>query len=152
MTEQEVEITAENFDQYFFDVRKNRPKRGQVMARYAAVAEFLDGQLKKDIVDLIYNKDRPETATRVMRKLGCATERDAIRICKEIAYDLAQGLTPQQVEQKVYKYVLEVFYYTEKQNIPIDDPHWSVIGLNNLDEFLDAADNRIKMKVKLADE
>jgi hypothetical protein len=43
-----VEITAENFDSYFFDVRKNGPKKGQVMAKFSAVAELVDeGRLKR---------------------------------------------------------------------------------------------------------
>lgn len=144
-------ITEENFDQYFFDVRKHRPKRGQVLARYAAVAEFIEGRLKKDIIDLIYDKDKPEVATRVMRKLGHATEKDSLRVCREIAADLAQGMTPAEVEQKTYKYVLEMFYYTEKENVPKGDIHWSIIGLDNLDNFLDAGNNLLKMKVNVVE-
>jgi hypothetical protein len=122
------------------------------MARYAAVAEFVDGRLKKDIVDLIFNKNRPEAATRVMRKLGCATELDSIRVCREIAQDLLSGMKPHEVEQKVYKYTIEVFYYTFKENVPVDDPHWSTISLNNLDEFLDAAENKLRIKSKIINE
>lgn len=142
-------IDESNFNEHFFDVRLHKPQRGQIMARYAAVAEFVNGRLKKDIIDLIYAKNKPEAATRVMRKLGCAAERDAIRVCREIARDLVAGLTPQEVEEKIYKYTIEVFYYTFKENVPVGDPHWSTISLKNLDEFLDAADNKLRMKTKI---
>ena len=53
----EVIINENNFEEYFFDVRKHKPKHGQVMARYAAVAEFVDGMMKKNIIDLL-KKDK----------------------------------------------------------------------------------------------
>ena len=150
-TEAEIVIDDSNFTEYFFDVRKHKPQRGQIMARYAAGAEFIDGRLKKDVVDLIFNKGRPEAATRVMRKLGCATEKDSIRVCREIAQVLVAGMSILEVEQKVYKYTIEVFYYTFKENVPIDDPHWTTISLKNLDEFLDAADNKLRMTSKIVE-
>lgn len=149
--DKEVVIDESNFDSYFFDVRWNKPQRGQVMARYAAMAEFVDGRLKKDVIDLIYNKDKAEAATRVMRKLGCATEKDSIRICKEIAKDLVSGMTPEQVEDKVYKFTIEVFYYTKAEYVPKDDPHWSIISLKNLDEFLDASQQKIRVTSKVVE-
>ncbi len=148
MIEEEV-IDAANFDEYFFDVRTHKPLRGQVMARYAATAEFVGGRLKKDVIDLIYNKDRPEQAIRLLRKLACATDKDALRVCREMAQDFVGGMTPAAVEEKPYKYVLEVFYYTKKEYVPTDDPHWSVISLQNLDEFLDAAGQKIQIKSKI---
>lgn len=148
----ELVIDQSNFDQYFFDVRTHKPQRGQVLARYTASAEFVDGRLKKDVIDLIYNRDKAEAATRVMRKLGFATEREALRVCKELAKDLAVGMTPQEVEEKIYKYQVEVFYYTQKEYVPTDDPHWSIISLTNLDEFLDAAGQKINIKGKVVDQ
>lgn len=146
----ELVINESNFHLYFHDVRMNKPQRGQIMARYAATAELFDGRLKKDIIDLMY-KDKALAATAVMRKLGCATERDSIRICKEIARDLVSGMTQEEVENKVYKFALEVFYYTKKEYVPVGDPHWSVISLNNLDEFLDVAQNKVKITSKIVE-
>jgi hypothetical protein len=122
------------------------------MARYCATAEFVGGRLKKDIIDLIVNRDKAEAATRVMRKLGCAVERDSIRVVKEIAKDLASGMTPQEVEDKPYKYGVEVFYYTKKEYVPDNDPHWSLIALKNLDEFLDAAGNKLQMRSRIVEQ
>lgn len=147
----EVIIDEKNFEEYFFDVRKHSPKRGQVMARYAAVAEFIDGMMKKNIIDLL-KKDKAIAATQVLRKLGCATEKDSVRICKEICQDMLSGMTDEEIEAKVYKYIIEVFYYTEQANIPLDDPHWSVISIKNLDNFLDAGGNVLNIKSSVVEE
>jgi len=141
-------IDENNFEQYFFDVRKHNPKKGQIMARYAAVAEFVDGMMKQNIIDLL-KKDKAIAATQVLRKLGCATEKDSVRVCKEICEDMMSGMSDEEIEQKIYKYTVEVFYYTEQENVPLDDPHWSVISIRNLDEFLDAQNNVLTMKTSV---
>lgn len=146
----EIIIDENNFEEYFFDVRKHKPKRGQIMARYAAVAEFVDGVMKKNIIELL-KKDKAIAATQVLRKLGCATERDSVRLCKEICQDMLSGMSDEEIEQKSYKYTIEVFYYTEQKHMPLDDPHWSVISIKNLDEFLDAQDNVLTMKTSIVE-
>ena len=98
----ELVIDETNFSQYFRDCRTSRPARGDVIARYTGSAEFIDGQMKRDIIDLLHNRDKAMAATQVMRKLGCATQADSIRICKEICKDLATGMSLKEVEQKVY--------------------------------------------------
>ena len=146
---EELVINETNFSQYFRDCRTSRPERGDVIARYMAKAEFIDGHMKKDIIDLISNHDKAIAATNVMRKLGCATQKDAIRICKEVCQDLSKGMTPEEVENKIYKYDMEMFFYSKKEFVPIEDPHWTIIGINNLDEFLDEANQRLKMTTKI---
>ena len=150
-TNAELIIDESNFSQYFKDCRISRPDRGDVMARYSARAEFIDGQMKRDIIDLVHNRDKAFAATQVMRKLGCATQKDSVRICKEICQDLASGMSLKEVEHKVYTYDIELFYYTKKEYIPIDDPHWTPIGIANLDEFLDQAGTRLTLKSKIID-
>lgn len=146
----ELIIDDTNFSKYFRDVRMNKPEKGEVMARFTSMAELIEGRIKHDVIDLLCNKkNKTEAAMQVMRKLGSATEKDSIRVCKEICKDLASGLSLQEVEKKIYKYQLEMFYYTKKEYIPIDDPHWSVISLKNLDEFLDQAGQRVKMSATL---
>ena len=68
-----------------------------------------------------------------MRKLGCATEKDSIRICKDICNDMISELSIQEIENKSYKFTIEIFYYTEKEYVPKDDPHWSLISIINSD-------------------
>jgi len=147
---EELIIDEKNFEQYFFDVRRFAPKRGQIMARFMAKADFIDGMMKKNIIDLL-QKDKALAAVQVMRKLGCATDQDAIKICKEVCEDLIAGMTDEEVENKVYRYTMESFYYTKKEYVPLDDPHWSLISVKNLDEFLDADKNKCKMTTKVVD-
>lgn len=142
-------ITEKNFHEYFRDTRTSRPEKGDVIARFTAMADFVDGRMKNDIIDLLYNKNKVEAAIQVMRKLGSATEKDSIRVCREVCQDLANGMSIEQIVQKPYRYQIEFFYYTKKENIPIDDDHWSVITLANLDEFLDKSGQRLKMKSTL---
>jgi hypothetical protein len=148
---EELVIDENNFNHYFRDCRITRPEKGDIMAKFTAVAEFIDGRMKKDIIDLLSNKEgKVNAAIQVMRKLGCATEKDAIRICKEICKDLSSGMKPEEVEAKVYKYQMETFYYTKKDYVPLNDPHWSLIGIANLDEFLDKSGNKLRMDAKLS--
>lgn len=148
----ELVIDENNFSQYFRDCRISKPERGDILARYMAKAEFIDGKMKQDIIDLLANRDKALAATKVMQKLGCATYKDAIRICKEICLDLSSGMSFEEVEKKVYKYDIELFYYTKKDYVPLNDPHWEIIGLSNLDEFLDQAGNKLKMTSKIVEQ
>lgn len=147
----ELVIDENNFTQYFRDCRMHRPERGDIMAKYTAIAEFIDGQMKKDIIDLLMNKEKALAATQVMRKLGCATEYDAIRVCKEVAEDLAAGMSAEEVEKKPYEYQLETFYYTKKEYVPVDDPHWQIISIANLDSFLDKENRVVSFKTKIVE-
>lgn len=151
MNEKELVIDESNFTQYFRDCRNSRPEREDVIACWTGKAEFVDGLMKRDIIDLLLNKDKALAAIQVMRKLGGATEKDAIRVCREIANDLFNGMLPNDVEFKTYEYNIQLFYYAKKQYIPLDDPHWTIIGIENLDEFLDAANQRLKMTSRIVE-
>jgi len=119
------------------------------MARYAASAELVDGGLKRDLIDILCLHETPETVVKLMRKIGCATERDSWAVPLQMAKDLLSGEAPDTVAHKPYKFVCEAFFYTQKEYIPLDDPHWSCVTLANLDEFLDAKDNRLKMQKRV---
>lgn len=131
--EDDIEITPENFDQYFFDVRRHKPMKGYVMAKYTAVAEFVDGQHKRDIINLL-KKDKAVAATQMMRKIHFSREPDCYRICREMCEDLLSGLTDRQVEEKAYEYVLQAFYYAKKEHVPTGDPHWELITTLKFDK------------------
>lgn len=147
---EEVVITEANFQEYFFDVRTHQPQRGQVIARYAAAAEFIDGGLKRDLVDYLCLHEQPDTVIKLMRKIGCATERDSISIPLAMARDLLHNrMSPDEVAKKPYRFVCEAFFYTKKEHIPLNDPHWTCVSINNLDEFLDAKERRISMKTRV---
>lgn len=143
----ELVITDENFDQYFFDVRRHEPKRGQVMALYSASAEFVEGPEKQQIIDLLSKTEKAIPTTQVMRKLLFASELDAIRVPRLMAQDLLDGMSVDEVLKKPYKYTVEMYFYTTRECVPKDDPHWSVISVVNLEDFLDKRDDRIKSRL-----
>lgn len=143
-------IDDTNFDEYFFDVRRNKPKKGQVMARYAAIATFEKCNEKENIIDLLTKTEKPLPATQVMRKLLFASEEDSVKILIEMAKDYLETKDRDYVLNKPYKYKMEMFYYVDPQYIPKDDPHWSTVSILNLNEFVDKDDNlTIKTKFDL---
>jgi hypothetical protein len=146
----ELVITEENFDQYFFDVRKNRPKKGQVMARYRAVADFINTPMKYDIINLLKIADKILPATQLMRKFHGATDKDAVNVLLEMANDLL-SMSEEEVAKKPYKMVIEYFFYTKKEHIPEDDPHWECISIRNLDEFLSRTEDGVVWKTKIVE-
>lgn len=128
----EVEITEHNFNDYFFDVRRNKPEQGQIMAKFSAVAVFGPGQPKKDIIQLL-KIDKAYQATQVMNRIHCARVPDCYRICREIAEDLLSGMSEKEVEEKEYEFVLEACYYTQREYVPKDDPHWETLQVLKYD-------------------
>jgi len=130
--EQEIEINNKNFSQYFFDVRKNGPKEGQVMAKFSAVAIFAEGPEKRDIIKIL-KKDKAQAAAMVMRKIHCAKEPDCYRICREICEDLISGMSDDDVVKKEHEFTIEAFYYTKKEYVPKGDPHWETIDIIKYD-------------------
>lgn len=133
--EDELVIDASNFHEHFFDVKKCGPKPGQVMARYCAKAELIEGEEKGYLVDLlITNPKGAEMGVQVTQNLFSAKETDAIAVCKAIVTDLLNGKTRDDVMKKPYPYTYERFYWTKAENVPKNDPHWKVIQITLLND------------------
>lgn len=151
MTEElidEVEITESNFNEYFFDVRLNRPKRGQCMAKYTAIAELVDGNLKRDVIYLLSCTNKVNESIELLRKIALMDEGDAIAICLDIAKRLYDKEDSDKIANYPHEYKLEALYYTQEEHVPKDDPHWSVIELKNLEEFIEQTEKgTIKSKI-----
>ena len=148
MQTEDLVIDETNFDQYFFDVRKHKPQKGQVMAKYTAIATLEKCNEKENLIDLITKTDKVMPATQVMRKLLFASEEDSIKVLKEMAKDYIETKDREFVLNKPYKYKIEMFYYTDPKNIPQDDPHWSSVSLLNINEFVEKDEN-LTIKTKL---
>jgi hypothetical protein len=124
-----VEITEKNFSKYFFPVNEHAPQKGQVMARWRATADFVDGWVKRNVIELLCtSKAGAQTAARVMKKIVMATDKDGIRVLREMAQDLVDGKTLDEVAEKPYKFTIEQFYWTQKEHVP-EDPHWDIISI-----------------------
>ena len=136
-------INEENFDRYFKDVRQNKPEKDDIIAKYSAIAEFVDGGEKRQIISLLMTtEDKMEATAQIMRKLLFASERDALKVPRIMAEDLISGMSTDEVAEKVYKYKVEIFYYTKKEHLPLDDPHWSSISIIDMNEI----DSKVKAK------
>jgi len=150
---QELEIDEGNFHEHFRDVRISTPFRGDVMAQYTAVAEFVDGNEKRQIISLLAStENKMEATAQVMRKLLFASEVDAYRVPRLIAEDLISGMSVGEVAAKPYKYTLEMFFYTDPSNVPKDDPHWSCISLLSLEDIGGKMPSRITSKIITVEE
>jgi len=136
-------INEENFNQYFKDVRQNKPEKDDIIAKYSAMAEFIDGGEKRQIISLLTTtEDKMEATAQIMRKLLFASERDALKVPRTMAEDLISGMSTDEVAEKSYKYKVEIFYYTKKEHLPLDDPHWSSISIIDMNEI----DSKVKAK------
>jgi hypothetical protein len=134
------EWSKEWFETKFFDIRKHRPKKGQVLARYRATADFVDAWVKRNVITLLSTGEAgAESARAVLRNMCGAIEVDSIKVALEMAKDL-RTMTVEEVAAKDYRMVVEYNYWTEKENIPENDPHWTTINLLNKDEI----DEKIK--------
>lgn len=145
---EEVVINEDNFSEYFFDARTHKPQRGQCMAIYTAVAELVDGQLKRDVVYLLSSTPKVSESIQLLRKIALMNEEDAISICLDIARRLHEGQTSDVICEHPHEYKFEAGYYTNKEHIPTDDKHWAMVELTNLEEFIEETEEgTIKTKI-----
>lgn len=133
MTEQEFQAW---FKEHFFDVREHKAKKGQILARYRAVAHFVDAWVKRNVIKMLQrNPLGAEGAVKVLHKMCGAIESDAIRVALQMSDDLIDGMTEDEVAKAEYKMIVEFFFWTQAEHVP-DDPHWSKIDI--IDPKLDS--------------
>ena len=141
MKEMQVEIDSKWFNENFFDIKKHRPQKNQIIAKWTGIAHFVDGWIKRNLIEvLLKNKVGAESAQKIMKNIIKTTDFDSIRIPFEMSSDLLSGMTPQEVIDKEYKMVIECYYWTKRENVPTDDPHWTTIDVlnkDNIDKQLD---------------
>jgi hypothetical protein len=127
----EIIIDESNFHEYFFEIAKYKPQKGQVLARYTAMAEFVEGDVKDFVVSaLLNNAMGAEMSSQVMKHHCHATDEYASAVPLEIAKDLKDGMTAEEVKKKAYRFQVEYFYWTAPENIPTDDVHWEMITVS----------------------
>ena len=145
----EIEITEDNFAEYFFDIRMNSPKEGQIIARYNAIAELIDGNEKRQLLNLLKMREKAIPATQVLRKLLCCSYEDSISVAKEMIEDLLSGMEESDILEKPYKYNLEMLFYTDKESVPKNDPHWSTMSTINMDDLTAEIAEGVVMESKI---
>lgn len=133
----ELIIDETNFSEYFRDPSKFSPRHGDILVRYRAKADFISGDDKKDVIYQLCNSSfGAKSAIQIIKKLGKTNEKEALSVAKRICEDLYGGMKDEEVLAKPYSYVLEMFFFANKDHIPKDDKHWDCITINNLEDFL----------------
>ena len=150
----ELVITDENFNDYFFDSRRFKPKKGQVLARYRAAADFVDTHHKRDIINLL-KVDKAQAVVQLMQRIHGATPKDSVRVPLEMAEDMINGLSDDEVAEKAYRMVVEFTFWCNKESIPLNDPHWDCISLRDLEDHVSSEEEggwTVKAKVVYPEE
>lgn len=128
----EIIIDENNFEQYFRDTSNHRPEAGDVMVFYKSNAELQAGDLKGQMIDSLYEERiGPQKAMQIFIKMGKAAHQEALKVVKEICSDLHSGMSKDEVMEKPYKFFLQLSFYTKKEYVPVDNPHWELIPLKN---------------------
>jgi hypothetical protein len=144
-------MNDEEFKSKFFDVRTSKMQKDQVLARFRAIAELVEGAPKRDLIKIL-KKGKIIPAIQFMKKIFCSIEADAYKVCRQILEDILAGSSDLEIEFKPYEYTYEALYYANKDDVPKDDPHWTVLGLNpeyKGTEFKDSKGNKYKIKFEL---
>jgi hypothetical protein len=126
---EELVIDESNFSQYFREVSKSKPQKDDIIATYRAKAKFVEGDIKKNVINLLQIDENVHSAVKVMQKLAGATYPESIKVLKEISQDYLSGMSFEEIEKKEYDYTVEFFYYCKREHVPSDDPHWITITI-----------------------
>ena len=131
-------IDETNFDQYFKEVEKGSPEKEDVIAVYTALAELCGGEIKKDIIYLLqtYPEIGAKQAITIATKLCKTNYEQALKLVTDICKDLFDGKDYDFVYNKVYEYIIEIYYYTKAENIPENNRHWNKVTIQNYDDYI----------------
>ena len=128
----EIVIDENNFSKYFKDTKTNKPEHGDILVFYRSMADLVEGEMKNQMIDALFHENiGAQKAIQIFMKLGGATHKEAIKVVKSMNDDLIAGFSVEDVYKKSYSFLLELSFYTKKEFVPKDDPHWEVIQLKN---------------------
>lgn len=128
--EEELIIDESNFNDYFFDIRTNNPKKDHIIACYTAKAELISGEDKKRLINILLTPGAGVAASQFMKKVFLSVELDSIMIPIEMLNDIKSGNTVESILDKVYTYTLQMLFYARKEHVP-KDSHWTMIEIIN---------------------
>jgi len=128
---EEIEITEENFSEYFRDARKFKPQAGEVLAKFTAIANFVPSQAKRDIIYLL-KLDKAKEAAQVMNRIHGAKPPWSYRVPRLMAQDLLKK-TEKEVEETPYEMLVEYLFWTKKEYVPKGNQHWELLDVLQYD-------------------
>ena len=129
-----------DFNKNFRFTDRHKPEKGDIIARFGAIAEIVGGADKNDLIDLCLQPDSAHAAAAMMQKIFCAAEWDCWGVPRQITEDLVNGMTEEEIKKKVYPYAMEMIFYTKPELMPQgdepDSKYWSMIEIVNLKDYL----------------
>jgi hypothetical protein len=125
-------IDESNFDKYFRNTRNSKKQKNDIIVMFSSSAVFSKGKLKEDIIDLLfYNFNSVNKCLGKLFKFAYASHSEGVKLCKDIMKDYINGMTKENIIDKEYPFVLQMFFYTKYKYVPMNDRRWMVIS----DEF-----------------
>lgn len=137
------EITNENFNEHFRDARASRPKEGEILATFTAIADFVGGKAKQDIIYLL-KINKAKEAAQVMNRIHGAKAPWCYRVPRLMAEDLL-AKSEKEVEDKPYEMVVEFPFWTKREYVPKSDPHWTTLNVMEFDP--DTGEYKVKIQI-----
>lgn len=139
----DVEINESNFHEYFSDARTTKPKQGQILAKYVAVADFIEGDHKQHVIDLL-KKGRVTESVQVLTRIHGAKVPWCYKVLRDMCEDLLKYSTPY-VEKNPYEMVVEYLFWANPEHVPKNDQHWQTL---NVIEY-DSETNEYRSKIEI---
>jgi hypothetical protein len=131
-----TEITSKNFNEYFFDIRRNKPQKGQVIARFRAICQLIDNEEKRFLIRLLQKPDAARSIATMMTKVFNASKHSSWSLPIEMGRDLLAGVPIDEVAKKEYEFEGEFYYYTMPDYVPKDDPHWEIVNIIDVSDYI----------------
>ena len=129
-----------DFPKYFRYTDTSEPEKGDIIAKFGAIAEIVGGADKDHLINVCLQPDSAKAAAQVMRKVFNAAEWDVWGVPRQITEDLVNGMSVDDIKEKIYSYALELFFYTKPMYMPKPDEndhrYWSLIRIVNLEDYL----------------
>jgi len=130
--EDDIIIDDSNFHKYFRNTRNSKKQKNDIVVMFYTSAVFATGKLKEEIVDLLATEfSSVNKCLGKLFKFAYAPHVEGMKICKSIIKDYIDGMSKDDIINKEYPFVLQMFFYTKEKYIPRNDRRWLVVP----DEF-----------------
>lgn len=124
-----ISIDKINFDKYFRNTRTSKKKKNDIVVMFYSSAVFAKGKLKEEIVDLLSIEfNSVNKCLAKLFKFAYAPYFEGLKICKSIIKDYIDGMSKDDIINKEYPFVLQMFFFTREKYIPSNDKRWLVVS------------------------
>lgn len=112
-----------------------KPQLDDTLVRYRACADLIDCPEKKQVLELLCTKKNGYlTASKILERLIGMRNEAALKLMREMILDVKAGLTETEILEKPYRFVLEKLFWTKKEHVPENDPHWDKIEVSYISQ------------------